>query len=121
MGSNALRRGRKRGPSPADASPRGAVDRAVELSHGRAAPPGRGWDAAIYRESHADFMLTQDIAKALGARLDGDGTLEIKRLVHPAQAKGPADLALATNPAVAAALNGTAAQAVVVAEKNKAP
>jgi UDP-3-O-[3-hydroxymyristoyl] glucosamine N-acyltransferase len=66
-------------------------------------------------------MLTQDIAKALGARLDGDGTLEIKRLVHPAQAEGPADLALATNAAVAAALNGTAAQAIVVAEKNKAP
>jgi UDP-3-O-[3-hydroxymyristoyl] glucosamine N-acyltransferase len=59
-------------------------------------------------------MLVRDIAQALGAALDGDGDLVVKRLVHPAQAEGPSDLALATSPQAAAALAQTKASAVVV-------
>jgi UDP-3-O-[3-hydroxymyristoyl] glucosamine N-acyltransferase len=60
-------------------------------------------------------MLVRDIAQALGAELDGDGDIAVKRLVHPAQAEGAADLALATSPQAAAALTQTKASAVVVA------
>lgn len=60
-------------------------------------------------------MLVRDIAQALGAELDGDGDIAVKRLVHPAQAEGPSDLALAANPQAAAALAQTKASAVVVA------
>jgi UDP-3-O-[3-hydroxymyristoyl] glucosamine N-acyltransferase len=60
-------------------------------------------------------MLVRDIAQALGAQLDGDGEMDVARLVHPSQAEGPADLALATSPQAAAALMQTKASAVVVA------
>jgi len=60
-------------------------------------------------------MLVRDIAQALGAALDGDGDIAVKRLVHPAQAEGTSDLALATSPQAAAALAQTRASAVVVA------
>src|SRR5215472_7309284 len=60
-------------------------------------------------------MLVRDIAQALGAPLDGDGSIAVKRLVHPAQAESASDLALATNPQAAAALAQTKASAVVVA------
>lgn len=66
-------------------------------------------------------MLTQDIAKALAARLDGDGTIEIERLVHPAQARGPADLALAVSADAAALLANCPAQAVVVSAARPVP
>ncbi len=66
-------------------------------------------------------MLTRDIAQALGGRLDGDGAIEIGRLVHPAQAERPSDLALAMSKDAAAALAGSRAQAAVVFEKNPAP
>ena len=59
-------------------------------------------------------MLVRDIAKALGAQLDGDGDIAVDRLVHPAQAEGAADLALATSAQAAAALEETKASAVVV-------
>ena len=51
--------------------------------------------AANYLESHLEFMRTKDIAQALAGRLDGDGAMEIDRLVHPARAERPSDLALA--------------------------
>lgn len=60
-------------------------------------------------------MLVRDIAQALGAELDGDGDIAVKRLVHPSQAEGPSDLALATSAQAAAALAQTKASAVVVA------
>jgi len=66
-------------------------------------------------------MLTRDIAQALGGRLDGDGAIEIGRLVHPTQAERPSDLALAMSKDAAAALAGSRAQAAVVFEKNPAP
>ena len=59
-------------------------------------------------------MLTKDIATALCARLDGDGAIEIIRIVHPAQATGASDLALAMTADAATALATTSAQAVVV-------
>jgi hypothetical protein len=40
-------------------------------------------------------MITKAIADALGARLAGDGTLEIERIVHPDDAQRPSDLAVA--------------------------
>ncbi len=66
-------------------------------------------------------MLTKDIAQALSARLDGDGAIEIKRLVHPRMAEQPGDLALALTRDAAAALASSKAQAVVVSEKDPVP
>jgi UDP-3-O-[3-hydroxymyristoyl] glucosamine N-acyltransferase len=66
-------------------------------------------------------MLTRDIAKALAGRLDGDGAIEIERLVHPAQATRPSDLALAINPEAAALLKGSKAQSVVVSDASQVP
>jgi UDP-3-O-[3-hydroxymyristoyl] glucosamine N-acyltransferase len=60
-------------------------------------------------------MLVRDIAEALGAKLDGDGEIAIDRLVHPARAERPSDLAIAMSPQAAAALAQTKAQAVLVA------
>jgi UDP-3-O-[3-hydroxymyristoyl] glucosamine N-acyltransferase len=66
-------------------------------------------------------MLVRDIAQALGAPLDGDGDIAVKRLVHPSQAEGASDLALATSPQAAAALAQTKASAVVVAAATPRP
>lgn len=61
-------------------------------------------------------MLTKDIAKALSGRLQGDGTIQIERLVHPDRADRPTDLALATSGSAAAALARSKAIAAVVTE-----
>ena len=66
-------------------------------------------------------MLTKDIATALCARLDGDGAIEIIRIVHPAQATGASDLALAMTADAATALATTSAQAVVVSARRAPP
>jgi UDP-3-O-[3-hydroxymyristoyl] glucosamine N-acyltransferase len=66
-------------------------------------------------------MLTSDIAKALSARLDGDGTIDIDRLVHPTQAEGPSDLAIAMSAEATAALPRSKAQAVVVSAGGPLP
>lgn len=66
-------------------------------------------------------MLIKDIAKALAARLDGDGAIDIKRLVHPAQAAQASDLALAMNAETVAALKGSKAQAVVATAEHPVP
>lgn len=66
-------------------------------------------------------MRTQDIAQALGARLDGDGTIEIGRLVHPARAELPSDLALALSADAAEALPRSKAQAAVVSAARPIP
>ncbi len=66
-------------------------------------------------------MLTKDIAQALSARLDGDGAIEIKRLVHPRLAERSSDLALALTGDAVAALASSKAQAVVVSGKNPVP
>jgi len=66
-------------------------------------------------------MLTRDIAQALSARIEGDGAIEIDRLVHPAQAERPSDLAFAMSSDAAAALSRSKAQAVVVSAKQPMP
>ena len=40
-------------------------------------------------------MLVRDVAAALSAQLVGDGSLPIERIVHPAAAVKPSDLAVA--------------------------
>jgi UDP-3-O-[3-hydroxymyristoyl] glucosamine N-acyltransferase len=66
-------------------------------------------------------MRTKDIAEALAGRLDGDGTIEIDRIVHPARAKRLSDLALAISPNAVAALGDSKAQAVVVTADHPVP
>jgi UDP-3-O-[3-hydroxymyristoyl] glucosamine N-acyltransferase len=60
-------------------------------------------------------MLTKDIALALSGRLDGDGTIEVDRLVHPEHARRPSDLAIAMSAEAAATLPRSKARAVMVA------
>jgi len=55
-------------------------------------------------------MLIKEIARELEARLDGDGAIEIDRVVHPARAERPSDLALAMGGDAAAALAQTKAR-----------
>jgi UDP-3-O-[3-hydroxymyristoyl] glucosamine N-acyltransferase len=66
-------------------------------------------------------MLTKDIAKALSARLNGDGTIDIRRLVHPDQATHATDLAIAVTADAAAVLARTKADAVVVPARSVPP
>lgn len=66
-------------------------------------------------------MLTKDIAQALGAPLDGDGAIEVGRLVHPDRADGPSDLAIAMSGEAAAALPRSKAHAVVIAAARPLP
>lgn len=67
-------------------------------------------------EALQSSMLIKEIARELEARLEGDGELEIERLVHPDRAERASDLALAMGADAAAALGRTKASAVVVAK-----
>jgi UDP-3-O-[3-hydroxymyristoyl] glucosamine N-acyltransferase len=62
-------------------------------------------------------MILRDIAAALSAPLEGDGSIEITGIADPAHASGRCDLALAMTPETIAALAHTKARAVVVAPK----
>jgi UDP-3-O-[3-hydroxymyristoyl] glucosamine N-acyltransferase len=66
-------------------------------------------------------MRTKDIAEALAGRLDGDGAIEVDRVVHPARAERATDLALAVNASAVAALADSKAQAVVVSTEHPVP
>lgn len=66
-------------------------------------------------------MQINDIAKALKARFEGDGALQVDRVVHPDRAERSSDLALAMSGDAVAALANSKAQAAVVAAKNPAP
>jgi UDP-3-O-[3-hydroxymyristoyl] glucosamine N-acyltransferase len=66
-------------------------------------------------------MQIKDIAQALEARFEGDGALQIDRVVHPSGAERGSDLALATSRDAVVALARGKAQAAVVAAKNPAP
>lgn len=66
-------------------------------------------------------MQIKDIAQALEARFEGDGALQVDRVVHPAGAERGSDLALAMSGDAVAALTRGKAQAAVVAAKNPAP
>jgi UDP-3-O-[3-hydroxymyristoyl] glucosamine N-acyltransferase len=56
-----------------------------------------------------------EIAIALSAPVDGDGSIEVERIVDPAEAVGDSDLALAMTSGSLLALQDTKARAVVVA------
>ena len=66
-------------------------------------------------------MKLSDIAKALRAEVTGDGTLELTRAVHPADAKGKGDLAVALTGDTGDALASTRAGAAVVKPGIEAP
>jgi UDP-3-O-[3-hydroxymyristoyl] glucosamine N-acyltransferase len=59
-------------------------------------------------------MLTKDIAEALSGRLEGDGGIDVDRVVHPARAERPSDLAVAMSVEAAASLSQSKARAAVV-------
>src|ERR1700691_128320 len=66
-------------------------------------------------------MLTKDIAEALSGLLDGDGGMDVDRLVHPARAERPSDLAVAMSAEAAASLSHSKARAVVVSAAHPVP
>lgn len=66
-------------------------------------------------------MKLRDLAEAIDARLVGDGSLDIERPVHPAEADRPTDLALAMEPSTVRLLKGSTARAAVVAEGAEVP
>jgi UDP-3-O-[3-hydroxymyristoyl] glucosamine N-acyltransferase len=63
------------------------------------------------------MMLVREVAEALSARLVGDGSLQIERIVHPADADKPSDLAIAMSAESFAALSTSQAVAAVVSAK----
>lgn len=66
-------------------------------------------------------MRIKDIAETLAGRFDGDGAIEIDRLVHPARAERPSDLALAISADAIAALSRSKAQTIVVSADRPVP
>ncbi len=70
-------------------------------------------------------MTLNDVAAALDASLDvrveGDGGMAILRAVHPTEATGPGDLALAMDKTLLALLPGSKARAAVVADGAAVP
>ena len=66
-------------------------------------------------------MKLADIAATLNARLEGDGSLDIRRAVHPAEAEGDGDLALAMDKKLLPALASGKAVAAVVLEEAEVP
>jgi UDP-3-O-[3-hydroxymyristoyl] glucosamine N-acyltransferase len=66
-------------------------------------------------------MKLSDIAKALRGEVTGDGTLELTRLVHPADADGKGDLAVALAGDALGTLSSTRAGAAVVKPGTRAP
>ncbi|MBK1665981.1 UDP-3-O-(3-hydroxymyristoyl)glucosamine N-acyltransferase [Rhodospirillum rubrum] len=81
------------------------------------------WREAVCRSSAIQMtqplpMTLTQVAEALGGTLHGQGDLIIRRPVHPARAEageGVTDLAVAMEPALLAALDGSAARAALVA------
>lgn len=66
-------------------------------------------------------MKLSDIAATLDARVEGDGSVEIHRAVHPAEAEGEGDLALAMDKTLLPLLMTGRATAAVVAEGAAVP
>ena len=62
-------------------------------------------------------VTVQAIAELLQGRLIGDGGLAITRVAHPADIKGPTDLALAADPKLLPLLAGSGARAAVIGNK----
>jgi len=66
-------------------------------------------------------MKLSDIAAALEGELVGDGSIEVTRAVHPAEAESATDLALAMDKSLLKALDTGKARAAVVAEGAAVP
>ncbi len=66
-------------------------------------------------------MLVRDVATALSAQLVGDGSLPIERIVHPAAADKPSDLAVAMTSDTFSALVSSKAQAAVISSQSAPP
>lgn len=66
-------------------------------------------------------MKLLDLAQALGGRLVGDGSLDVARPVHPAEADSAADLALAMDKRLVPLLAASKARAAVVPEGAEVP
>ncbi len=66
-------------------------------------------------------MKLSEIAKALGGRVVGDDTIDIKRPVEPASANGPGDLAVAIDKPAFRSLKGSNAHTAVVADGVSVP
>jgi len=66
-------------------------------------------------------MLVRDVAAALSAQLVGDGSLPIERIVHPAAAVKPSDLAVAMTSETFSALSDSKAQLAVISDKSTPP
>ena len=62
-------------------------------------------------------MILRDIAAALSAPIEGDGSIEITGITDPAHASGSSDLALAMTRESVPALAHTKARAVIVTPK----
>ncbi|OYD85689.1 UDP-3-O-(3-hydroxymyristoyl)glucosamine N-acyltransferase [Azospirillum brasilense] len=71
--------------------------------------------------SPAAPVTLAEIAAALGATLEGDGTVRIARAVHPSEAEGPEDLALAMEKGLTELLANGKAVAAVIAEGAEVP
>jgi UDP-3-O-[3-hydroxymyristoyl] glucosamine N-acyltransferase len=75
----------------------------------------------------ADLLLGRlavklsDIAQRLPAKLIGDAALDIRRVVHPLDANGPGDLAVALSKEAAAINGGSTASAVLIAASAAVP
>jgi len=61
-------------------------------------------------------MKLSEVAQALDGTLHGDGAVEVKRVVHPADADRPGDLALAIDATMLSGLGASAARSAVVSE-----
>ena len=59
-------------------------------------------------------MLIRDVAAAVSAQFLGDGSLPVERLVHPADAERPTDLAIAISSEAKAALVSSKARAAII-------
>lgn len=66
-------------------------------------------------------MKLSEIAAAIDARCEGDGELDITRVVHPAEAEGPGDLALAADKSLVPLLNECKAVAALVTVGTETP
>ena len=66
-------------------------------------------------------MKLLDLAQHLGGRLVGDGSLEVRRPVHPAEAEGPGDLALAMDKRLVPLLAACKARTAIVPEGVEVP
>lgn len=82
-----------------------------------ARPSDAPWPAA-----RADAARTlADVAAALGAPVEGDGSIVVGELVHPRMAERPSDLAFVMEASAAAALAGSPVRAAVVARDIELP